>query len=418
MFLYLNNIVISDKITINVLASVELFRHGARAPIVKFTENKDLYFGSKRTQLTINGFRQHLLLGRWVRRRYISGDIHTLLKDDLVSKQIKVYSSPRQRTIFSASSHILGLIPNSLIKINFEGNQKLKTTDLPPIDKFHLRSKNLREVTINVIDPQKDTLFHGINCRRRNHNTSFKKEQYNYHNSKNKFFIINPGELKNSIDDILSNYGNHFKGNLPFENQENKYTEKTLGKLIDFLDQYKYHNMNDLNLDKETIVVMKKGALNYYYVPRLDGLNVNKFRVSKMFQIISQFFQEVILGKTETKLLIFSGHDDNITNFISVLFDKEFLKSKIFKSIEKQEEFDFLIPELASSILIELIEHIDSKRHYIRLLYNGEEIISNFSSPLKLVEEVRLINYEDFLHLLRNNIDDDIDKLDCSYSKE
>ena len=55
---------------------------------------------------------------------------------------------------------------------------------------------------------------------------------YNYHNSKNKFFIINPGELKNSIDDILSNYGNHFKGNLPFENQENKYTEKTLGKLI------------------------------------------------------------------------------------------------------------------------------------------------------------------------------------------
>ena len=42
-----------------------------------------------------------------------------------------------------------------------------------------------------------------------------------------------------------------------------------------------------------------------------------------MFQIISLFIKDVIIaGNTDTKLMIFSGNDDNLTNFLSVIFYK------------------------------------------------------------------------------------------------
>ena len=78
LFIYLTKEICS---TPELIASVEIFRHGARAPTVKYSENKNLYFGAKRSQLTINGFRQHILLGRWIRRRYIHGDVDDLLEE-------------------------------------------------------------------------------------------------------------------------------------------------------------------------------------------------------------------------------------------------------------------------------------------------------------------------------------------------
>jgi len=410
LFLFSNTSIIGEIQTQKVIACVEFFRHGARAPIVNFEENKNLYFLTGKHQLTINGLRQHFLLGKWIKKRYMNDENNKFLNENSISRDIKVFSSPYQRTIFSAASHILGLSSNAMIKVNYDGNEELKTNDTPPIFNFEL-SQSLNEISINVIHPDKDNVFNAINCRRKNSKLSLMDET-NLEISKNpKLFSLSYQALNNTINDILSNYGKFFKNNSPF-NSSNKYTEETLRNLVDFIDQYSYHMMKAPELKKETIINMKKSMLNKYYNQRLINNDINKFSVSKMFREVISLFESAISGKNKVKFVIFSGHDDNIMNILSNLLDKNYLRKKIYNSLVDEEDYNFLVPRLAASILIELIQ--EKGKYYIRILYNGERIDSNFAFPVKYNKSLGLLDYSNIIKLIRSRIENNVDKLQCS----
>ncbi len=412
LFLFFSISIISETQTQKVIASVEFFRHGARAPIVNFEENKNLYFLTGKHQLTINGLRQHFLLGKWIKRRYVNDENHKLLNENSISKDIKVFSSPYQRTIFSASSHILGLSSNAIIKVNYDGNEELKTDDTPPIFNFKI-SQSLNEININVIHPDKDNVFNAISCRRNNSKLSLMDETNIEISKKPKLFSLTNQVLNNTINDILWNYGKFFQNNSPF-NSSNKYTEDTLRNLVDFIDQYSYHMIKFPELKKETIINMKKSMLNKYYNQRLINNDINKFSVSKMFREVITLFESAIAGKNKVKFVIFSGHDDNIMNILSNLLDKNYLRKKIYNSVVDEEDYKFLVPRLAASILIELIE--EKGKFYIRILYNGERIDSNFATTVRYNQNLELLNYADITKLIRSRIDNNVDKLECSMS--
>jgi len=167
-------------------------------------------------------------------------------------------------------------------------------------------------------------------------------------------------------------------------------------------------------LKKETIINMKKSMLNKYYNQRLINNDINKFSVSKMFREVITLFESAIAGKNKVKFVIFSGHDDNIMNILSNLLDKNYLRKKIYNSVVDEEDYKFLVPRLAASILIELIE--EKGKFYIRILYNGERIDSNFATTVRYNQNLELLNYADITKLIRSRIDNNVDKLECSMS--
>ncbi len=345
-----------------VLGVVEIARHGARAPLVKFKKTKEIYFGTKRTQLTINGFRQHFLLGRWMRRRYILGDVYKLFEKNierLDTSQLEIISSPLQRTIFSAASHILGMFPGAIIKPVFKGHPNFRSNTLPPISKFKYEEKYGKEINFTVVDDNKDNIFRLNLCKRKGSNVFINKEI-----KPKEIFSIGQEQLEQAINDIIKKSEKYGK----LKNQKGKvqeYSISTLKNLIRLLFPVQYHSFYDLKLNKNTIDTIKKFRLNYFYSKHLIDSSYKKLLVSGFFDKIANYFQDQIHGKNNLKYLMFSAHDYNLIDILSNLFSVDFLKEKIFDSLDNQADFTFLFPPLASSILIELIEVKGEKSKFL-----------------------------------------------------
>ena len=129
--------------------------------------------------------------------------------------------------------------------------------------------------------------------------------------------------------------------------------------------------------------------------------------------MILNLFRRRIQGKALEKMLIFVSHDHNIINFISNLFSSSFLKKKIYSSLDNKDDLEFLLPPLASSLLIELIAVEGEKDYFIRLLYNGVELKSQFGMDVEFYPNLGLLSYNDFRKLMLSQIDFSYKTLDC-----
>ncbi|XP_076292878.1 prostatic acid phosphatase [Lasioglossum baleicum] len=86
-----------------------LYRHGARTPIRPYLNdpyNNESLWPVPYGQLTNLGKHQHLMLGRWLRKRYSH-----LLSNLYSPNDIYVQSTDVDRTLMSAESHLAGLYP-------------------------------------------------------------------------------------------------------------------------------------------------------------------------------------------------------------------------------------------------------------------------------------------------------------------
>ena len=149
LFLFSSSTVYTAKHS-KIIGVVELIRHGARTPSTFMEASAKLFFGARKAQLTVNGYRQHSLLGRYIRRQYIHGDKEKLLSKIINPEEIRVITSPRQRTIFSATAHVMGIYPNTIPKIIFE-NKKFKNNDSPPIKNYKVSKEDGKEFKIQVL---------------------------------------------------------------------------------------------------------------------------------------------------------------------------------------------------------------------------------------------------------------------------
>ncbi|CDW81895.1 histidine acid phosphatase family protein [Stylonychia lemnae] len=89
---------------------IEVSRHGARSPIVQDDNLTQTYWEMGLSMVTNVGMRQHYLLGREVRYRYI--EKQHLLDSEYNAEQIELYSTLRERTYSSAVSQFSGIYPD------------------------------------------------------------------------------------------------------------------------------------------------------------------------------------------------------------------------------------------------------------------------------------------------------------------
>ena len=94
-----------------LLAVVEITRHGARGPGKIYEFNREFWKETDVNELTGVGMRQHYLLGAELRHRYI--DSTPLLPPSYNSSLVSILSTDSNRTISSAYCHLLGLYPPS-----------------------------------------------------------------------------------------------------------------------------------------------------------------------------------------------------------------------------------------------------------------------------------------------------------------
>jgi hypothetical protein len=240
---------------------------------------------------------------------------------------------------------------------------------------------------------------------------------------KQDIFTIEEKELKMAIDHILEKYGEFYQDEgfkRDFLSPGKKYSTITLKNLVDVLRQFKYHNgleFSELELNEESVIAIKKNRLNYFYNHRLEESESKKLYVSKMFSLIKQFFKEKIGKLSKKDMLVFSGHDNNIADVLSNILDTQFLRDIIFKAPNSRKDYYFVVPPLASSILIELLELKTTNQNFIRVYYNGEEISRHFAHQVSYDDDLKVLSYNDFEQLLDSRISDELDSLDCSREK-
>ena len=399
-----------------LIGVVEIFRHGARTPLAFKESCAKLFFGSRKAQLTIDGFRQHILLGRWLRRRYVKGEIGKLFSNEKMPEEIKIYTSPRQRTIFSATAQIMGLFPNSYTKTIYQSGD-FKNNDVPPIKNFLIEKQFGREYLINVLDYEHAHIFSCMSC-------NYKNSKKNVKSMINReiIFPISAQQISDASIDILEKYDFIFKNKKNFNNEKDHenfqkyYNQKQFSKkLINFIVPYK-HSFNFHNhLNHENHTIVKKFILDKWFGIRLNDSKELKMSMSALFEKIIEFFKNRIENKNKEKMLIFSGHDNNIVDFFCNIIDSKFLLIKIKKAYESVDDYNFLIPRLASSILLELYK--EENEYYINILYNGQNYNNLiFKLPMRVNKINNKIFFEDFKNLLLNRIDNDYKKLECGKS--
>lgn len=110
---------------------IQINRHGARTPKYHQEIQKKIFFGSTNMQLTINGYRQEQLLGKLMKERYTKK--FNFIKDNYDDKEIAIFSSPTQRTVFSAAGFISGLYPGVTIKSEIDEGKESKFSKIPKL---------------------------------------------------------------------------------------------------------------------------------------------------------------------------------------------------------------------------------------------------------------------------------------------
>jgi len=190
---------------------------------------------------------------------------------------------------------------------------------------------------------------------------------------------------------------------------------KFLKKLISFIRPFKYHHNSYNKLTKGNLRIVQKFLINKWYGMRINDSKELRMSVSPLFNKLIRYFERKAKNNHKNpKLLIFSGHDTNLVNFLTNILDTNFIKKKMKKAVDDAEELLFLVPPLASSILLELHRVKKTKQYFIRIIYNGENISNKIQ--LKGIKSIKTLNgilLNDFLKLMKSRLDNDYKRLIC-----
>jgi len=242
---------------------------------------------------------------------------------------------------------------------------------------------------------------------------------------KKKIFQLTDTEVSSTIHDILEKYKFLFSSRQSFSNikkfekfQKNYHRQsfslKTFKKLVAFIRPFKYHHNTYNKLEPENLKTLEKYLLNKWYQSRIEDSSELKLGVSAYFKAITRFFDKIIEGQSRKKMMILSGHDTNIVNFLSNILHPELLRKKINDALLNKDDFTFLVPPLASSILLELYKSDESGKLFIKIIYNGEEIKqAQLRIPVSYSTADEAYDYSDFKKLLKSRIKKSYRKLVC-----
>ena len=400
-----------------LLNVIQVNRHGARTSTNYNSGPLSKYFGSN-MKLTPNGYRQHQLLGQFIRDKYIN-TLH-FLHSTYKPAQFEIFSTQTQRTIFSAEGFISGLYPGLIIHHKYENKDlNLINNDRLPFHYQHSSSSfgASQTIDLNVIDLQSDTIFHPLSCSLNGkHIKSEMKKQ-----TASPLFQIPPSEIAESIAEIAAflnvTLNPHTKQTM---SDSDKMTE--LQKLF-FV--YSYHfNKEWRQLSPKAGSLMRKLVLNKWYSTRVGNSKYLKIGVSGLFDVIVSKFESAkrrvgFLKEVKTVYTVYSAHDTTLVNILANVIEQERIKAEVARAVKDDKVFEFLVPPFASNIIFELhCDEKDASTFYVRIVYNGKELKESIRGIRdEDIKENGNIPYEMFMKLLKSCIDYDYKNLDCSGEK-
>ncbi len=404
-FFFLLFIIIKiESKTKTLLCIVEFNRHGARTSKSLSSKTLSKVFGSNMI-LTPNGFRQHELLGQYMRQRFITNE--KFIKEKYDENQFEIFSTPIQRTMQSAIGFIHGFYPNSIVKMNYQESSELSQVINNDTIPFNTDSFKYEEVPINVFSKSND-IFHRIQCNYKGEDLDdkIKGEVQKY---KNGIYDLS----KMNFTNIAIELGKFLNVDPP-EDSNDEENGKYLEDLEKYLQSFLYHygkTLDDPNLSKENVKVIRMKMINKKYFYRVEDSKYLRMLTSETFIQILKRFEQSIYDPLATKYTIYSAHDSNLMNILTNLIQNEKILEYTKKAIDDQDIFDFLFPPYASSILFELYSFGDD--YIVKINYNGKYL----DKDLKYINVNNIndgeIKYKDFKLMMEQLIVNDYRKLVC-----
>jgi hypothetical protein len=399
-----------------IVSVVEINRHGARTPKNFPDITSKLFFGSKDMTLTINGYRQHQILGEYVKKKYMKK--YHLLSKDYNSQEFKIVSTPTQRTIFSAAGFLSGLYPDHIVKMNYDNKSEMTINDTVPIIDNDV---DIQEIPIKVIDPKNDFYFHAEKCVFKDNKTI---EDLIYEKKPKAIFAIEDEEKKrvlNEVHVLCKLNHDHSKDHEKAHSEDDKTIHVTpldieMKELTKYFFPFFYHFRKyvEHKINPKSLDTIKKFILNRWYAHRTTDSKYLRLTTSAIFKRIMDTFTEIMQNdnKPHLKYRVYSAHDTNIVNILANLLTSEKINEFIHKAISDENTFKFLIPPFASNIFFELHKDDHDGKYSVHIIYNGKSL----SEGLKFVEEnkqSKKIEWIKFEQMMKNLIDDEFVHLNC-----
>lgn len=394
---------------------VNLVRHGARSPS-KIRPEMIKHFPSMQPgKLTLNGFRQMVVLGKILRKRYLenkSEHFKDFFDIDKAKEQFLLISSPYPRAIESGIGYVLGLLPDYIYKI-YDINNKLQDDNpIPPLIKENAEEiKQIKFKHFNFIIENReiDVLFHSRKCK-------FPEHIYNpIKKHKDKIFEFMKLNEKKLVYEFYLQHFNETLANINLDQFSDKLARSlyTAVRAINF--NYKY---DAIPIPDDVHLILKRLFAHYLFIKRTDHEDITKITSSPFLQHLINYFDHKVKGQiehldfyelknfnyTDLKFVSYSGHDYNFVGLIKNLLNLDRVNHYI-ENIDMYEKL--LIIPFASTIDFHLIKDLQNE-YYVKIYLNGEELFEFIRSYKEgeevLYDEKKGIPYKIFKKVLKSRI--------------
>jgi hypothetical protein len=404
-----------NKDSYNVEMIVNLVRHGARSPSKIRPEMKKHFPSMQPGKLTLNGFRQMVVLGKILRKRYLENkSVHfeNFFDINKAKEQFLLISSPYPRAIESGVGYVLGLLPDYIYKIYDINNKLQEDNPIPPLIKENTEEINqIKSKHFNFIieNRDRDVLFHSRKCK-------FPEHIYKpYKKQKDKNFqFMKPDEKKL----VYEFYKQHFNETLLNINLD-QFTDKLARSLYTAVRAINFNYKYDvIPIPDDVHLILKRLFAHYLFIKRTDHEDITKITSSPFLEHLIHYFDHKVKGQqehldfyelknfnyTDLKFVSYSGHDYNFVGLIKNLLDLDRVNHYI-ENIDIYEKL--LIIPFASTIDFHLIK--DSQNEFfVKIFLNGEELFESIRSFQEgeeiMYDEKKGVPYKIFKKVLNSRI--------------
>jgi hypothetical protein len=394
---------------------VNLIRHGARTPSKMRPEFGKYFTTAEPGKLTLNGFRQMVMLGRVLRDRYInnkSGKFANFIDIEKIREQFLLISSPNPRAIESGIAYSLGLFPEYVYKIYDVNNLNQEDDPIPPIIEHNSEEiEKLTEKHFNFIieNRDRDVMFHSRRCK-------FPEDVYQESSSTN--YEANYGVISEDERKLIYNYyKEHFNITL-YGLDHNGLTDKLAHSLYTGLRCINFNIRNKISIPNKIHLILKKIFAYYLFMKRTDNDEITKITSSPFLDHLLEFFDHKVLnieenldfyhlgkfGYRDLRFVSYSGHDYNFVGLIKNLIRLDTI-SHYINNIHLYHKH--LIIPFASNFDFHLIKWPNGE-YYVKMFLNGEEIFEKIRSHTFdgeiIYDKEKGIPYKIFKKILKGRI--------------
>ena len=375
MFKFFLFVIILTTIACKIRFVFEIFRHGARSPILD-GQNKTDYLGKSWIgdgELTSVGMRQHFLLGH--RNRLVYKDF---LSPSYNVSEIYIMSTNYNRTIMSAYSQLQGLFPPSTGPELYNNQTDLA---IPPCKNTNF-SDIQKELGLNVLPFKSQVLpIHIIDKNAH----QFSLHDYPY--CKGVKGIIDANIKKEEIKNFIQNYTNKYSDFLNKTYGIQKLDLEVIYRISDsfvagYFEKFEFTEMIDAKINLDEFMEYSINSLDIdMFSGRFDdeGFYLGKMSMSPTYRSIIDWMNTRIsydskgvgyTGYKAPKLVMLSGHDTNLAAM------QAFLRAAFNNEVNK-----FYYTPFASAMFFEL--HVDDNAvdpkesdYKVKCIYNDIELFT------------------------------------------